>query len=625
MRKSYSQRRCGELKALCRRKGERSAGILGERRVTPKKAIIATKLLSRPWQVGLAASLMLTVSPVALHAEVSNAELAKEIAELKAQIRALRGGVSEARKEARHASHTRVVAAPAPAVVVPPPSYAAIPPGATPVFVTADKKMQYGALTITPGGFIAMETAGRTRAEGAGLTSAFGSIPTNNSSLAHTGEERFEARQSRFALLAEAPISKSMLVSGYIEGDFLGAGTTSNFNQTNSYVPRIRHLYATLDNTDYGLHVLAGQEWSLVTLNSKGITPRNEVTPPQIDPAYVPGFEYARVPQIRVVKDFNKKLWLALDLEASQTANINGCGTTVSNTGATIAPTGVLGTAAAGNLTTANCQFASTAPNIGQGGLAENVSFNKLPDLLGKVAYEARVGDRDIHLEAEGLVRDLYTNVNYGTAIASTGANPGGFPSSSNQDTIGYGVGAGLIVPVLPRRLDFQIQGLIGRGIGRYASSNGLPDAAITPTGKLSAVGAASALTGLIAHVTPSFDVYGFAGFEQVNRDFSVINGAEVGYGLTTGTNNYGCTTEGGTCAGQTHRVWQVTGGFWDKLYKGSFGEVRVGAQYSFTERQLFAATSNTYAVGPTAAAPLRSATATDNTILTSLRYYPFQ
>lgn len=568
---------------------------------------------------------MLSASPVALHAEVSNAELAKEIAELKAQIRSLRGGVSEARKEARHATRARVVAAPVAVPAAPPPAFAAIPPGATPVFVTADKKMQYGALTITPGGFVALESANRTRAEGAELTSGFGSIPTNNSALAHTGESRFSARQSRFALLIEAPISKSNLVSGYIEGDFLGAAATSNLNQTNSYVPRIRHLYATLDNSDYGLHVLAGQEWSLVVLNSKGITPRNEVPPPQIDPAFIPGFEYGRIPQIRVVKDFNKKLWVALDLEASQTANIAGCGTTVSNTGATIAPTGILGTAAAGNLTTATCQVGSTQPNIGQGGFAENVSLNKVPDLIGKVAYEARLGDRDIHLEAEGLVRDLYTNVNFGAATASTAANPGGFRSSSNQDTIGYGVGAGAIVPILPKRLDFQINGLIGRGLGRYASTNGLPDAAITPSGKLSAVGAASALAGLILHATPSIDLYGFAGFEQVNRDFSVVNGVEVGYGLTTGVNNYGCNAEGGTCAGQTHRVWQVTGGFWDKLYKGSFGEVRVGAQYSFTERQLFASTSNTFATGPTAAAPLRGATATDNIILTSLRYYPFQ
>ena len=42
----------------------------------------------RTFTAGFAATLMLSVSATALHAETSNAELAKEIAELKAQIHA---------------------------------------------------------------------------------------------------------------------------------------------------------------------------------------------------------------------------------------------------------------------------------------------------------------------------------------------------------------------------------------------------------------------------------------------------------------------------------------------------------------------------------------------------------
>ncbi len=569
---------------------------------------------------------MLSVSATALHAETSNAELAKEIAELKAQIHAMKGAISQNRAETRKAVR---VARPGPYVLPPPsaPAFAGgvIPPGATPVFVTADKKMQYGALTITPGGFFAMESASRTRAEGAGLTSAFGSIPTNNSVLAHVGESRFEARQSRPALLIEAPITPNYLVSGYAELDFLGAGTTSNFNQTDSYVPRIRHLYATLDNNEYGMHVLAGQEWSLVTLNSKGITPRNEVTPPQIDPAYIPGFEYARLPQIRLTKDFNKKLWLAVSLEQGATANINGCGTTVSNTlaaggGVTANSTNVLG----GVNQVATCQSATGAPNLGQGGLNENLAFNKIPDVLAKAAYEARLGDRDIHLEVTGIYRDIYNNTNVGVALPTTATSPGGFVTSSNHDTTGYGIGAGFIAPILPKRLDFQAQGLVGRGLGRYASTNALPDATIEADGRLHAVGAASALAGVIAHITPSIDVYGFAGFEQVNRTFSSVGGTTIGYGATGGVNNSGCSQEGGTCQGATHRVIQFTGGMWDKLYKGSFGEVRVGVQYSYTERFLFSGTANANGIA-TAAAPMVAARANDNTILTSFRYYPFQ
>ena len=572
----------------------------------------------RKYTAGFAATLLLTVSASALHAETSNNELAKEIAELKSQIRAMKGAISQNRAESRKA--VRVARTPEKGYVLPPPSpLTAIPPGATPVFVTADKKMQFGALTITPGGFISMETANRTRSEQAGLTSAFGGVPTNNNVAAHVAESRFEARQTRPALLIEAPITPNYLVSGYAELDFLGAGTTSNYNQTDSYVPRIRHLYATLDNNEYGMHVLAGQEWSLVTLNSKGITPRNEVTPPQIDPAYIPGFEYARLPQIRLTKDFNKKLWLAVSLEQGGSANLNGCGTTVSNSGATIAANSV--NVLGGVNQTATCQTATGAPNLGQAGLNENLTFNKIPDVLAKAAYEARFADRDIHLEVTGIYRDIYNNTNVGVATATAG-----YPFSTNHDTTGYGVGAGFIAPILPKRLDFQAQGLVGRGLGRYASTNGLPDATIEADGRLHAVGAASALAGVIAHITPSIDLYGFAGFEQVNRTFSTASagGVTVGYGATGGVNNYGCNVEGGTCQGATHRVVQFTGGLWDKLYKGSFGEVRVGVQYSYTERFLFAGTSNANGIA-TAAAPLVAARANENTILTSFRYYPFQ
>ena len=596
-----------------------------------------TKKSSRTLSVGFAAALLLSCSPIALHAETSNNELAKEIAELKAQIRELRGSVSATRSETRReVQKVKAVAARTPAA--PPPAFAAIPEGATPVFVTADKKMQYGSLTITPGGFVAMESVSRTRTTGAGILTGFNNIPFNNSGEAHTNENRLDNRQTRFALLIEAPISKSLLVAGYGEFDFLGAGVNSNNIQAYSYVPRIRHLYTTLDSSDYGFHVLAGQTWSLVTLNSKGITPRNEVTPPQIDAGFIPGFEFARLPQIRITKDFNKKLWISLDAEASQTANINGqgaCGNIVQNTNAAALAAPAVGGLAGqdsisipGNgVANGNCLVVGTGGALGQQGLSQQFSLNKVPDVIGKVAYEARLADRDIHMEAFGLYRDLLTNVNYNNVAAlapSTNAVPGGYAASSNQNTTGYGVGAGLIVPIIPRTLDGQISGLIGRGIGRYTSS-GLPDATVNGNGSLKALGAADALAGLTYHVTPSFDLFGFAGFEQVNREFSSNGvGGQVGYGLTGGVNNYGCEVEGGTCGGQTHRLYQILVGFNDKLYKGSFGEVRVALNYQYTVRQLFAATTNANGIG-TAAAPLRSARAEDQAILTSLRYYPFQ
>ena len=602
------------------------------------------------WPVGRTVLLGTTVALLmplgsTLHAEPSLAEIAKEIAALKAENQQMRAenrqmkdsnqrmskAIAELRAPSRHSGdRSRTASAgtaagggyAAPAYATP-----VVPAGAVPTFVTANKQFQYGAITITPGGFVAADSIFRSRTTQSDINTAWNSIPTSNNGLAHVNEQKFSSRATRFALLAESQITPSTIVAGYGEFDLQAAGTTSNNNQSYSYVPRVRNLYATADFNDYGFHLLAGQSWSLVTLNSKGITPRNEVTPPSIDAGYVPGFEYTRAPQIRITKDFNEKLWFSLEAEASATEGANSglCGNVVSNNSTAATTTTGISASPALGIAGGNCLAVGTGGNFGQQGDQTQYSLNKVPDVIGKVAYEAIYGERDIHLEAFGLYRDFLDNVNYGTAAAtSTYANPGGYAASSNQNTSGYGVGAGLIVPVLPRKLDFQASGLIGRGIGRYTASQ-LPDATVDGNGAVKPLGGAAALVGAVAHVTPSIDLYVFGGLEQVDRQFS-SNGAGglVGYGAPGGINNYGCNVEGGTCQGATHRIFQITGGMWDKLYRGSFGELRAGVQYSYTQRDLFAGTTNANGIGTTTA-PLVSAKTSEHILETSLRYYPFQ
>ena len=587
--------------------------------------------------LGVAIGMMAPITTATtVRAEPSLAEIAAEVQalqaenrEIKAQNAQMKSAIAEMRVQTRRTNEkVKVVAArsAAPSYRLPSPSAPALPEGAVPAFVTANKQLQFGAITITPGGFLSADNIFRTRTTQSDINTAWNSIPTINSGLAHTNEDKLSARATRFALLAESQITPTTLVAGYGEFDLQGAGLTSNNNQSFSYVPRVRNLYSTLDLNDYGVHLLAGQSWSLVTLNSKGITPRNEVTPPSIDAGYVPGFEYTRAPQVRITKDFDQKLWVSLTAEASATAGINNglCGNVVSNNSTPATTTTGIGSNPGLNIAGGNCLAVGTGGNYGQQGDQTQYSLNKVPDVIGKVAYEARMGERDIHIEGFGLYRDFLDNVNYGAAAPiSTFATPGGYTASSNQNTSGYGVGAGLIVPVIPRVLDVQASGLYGRGVGRYTASQ-LPDATVNGDGAVKALGGAAALVGAVYHASPAIDLYAFGGFEQVNREFS-SNGAGglVGYGAPGGINNYGCNFEGGTCQGATHRIFQITGGMWDKLYKGSYGEVRVGLQYSYTQRDLFAATTNPSGVG-TATAPLVSAKADEQIVETSFRYYPF-
>src|ERR1700723_2215288 len=100
---------------------------------------------------------------------------------------------------------------------------------------------------------------------------------------------------------------------------FLGAAQAANLNETNSYTPRIRPLYSQVDWNSIGLHLLAGQSWSLVTMQGQGITPRAEDIPLTIDAQYVPGFSFTRQPQIRLTEEFDQTFWLALSLENRET------------------------------------------------------------------------------------------------------------------------------------------------------------------------------------------------------------------------------------------------------------------------------------------------------------------
>src|SRR6516162_6103895 len=119
---------------------------------------------------------------------------------------------------------------------------------------------------VTLGGFIAAETVWRQHNMVNDMGTAFATTPFPFSPLYNEHEFHGSARQSRISLLIEGNIDPYQKLSGFYESDFLGVGNTSNYNQSNSWAPRLRHAYFTYDNTGWGgwgFHILAGQTWSL--------------------------------------------------------------------------------------------------------------------------------------------------------------------------------------------------------------------------------------------------------------------------------------------------------------------------------------------------------------------------
>lgn len=232
-------------------------------------------------------------------------------------------------------------------------------------------------------------------------------------------------------------------------------------------------------------------------------------------------------------------------------------------------------------------------------------SFNRLPDILGKVAWDPTFFDRHIHVEAGGVLRDITDREYWG----------------NHSIWAGYFNG-GVVVPLWPKLLDLQVSGAIGSGIGRYGTS-GLSDAEATVTGGPRAQQERTLLIGLTAHATPQTDVYVFAGgeFQNANPTYALVGKTLFVNG--TGSfayDNNGCGIENPvgitafgstTCSGQTKDVRQITSGVWHTIYAGDFGKLKAGAQYSYTVRDVFPG------IGPTPKG-------TESMVLTSIRYYPF-
>ena len=501
----------------------------------------------------------------AMNQDEQNAELRQEVAELRAEVTSLKAAIDGDHQD-QIATNTQVQTlnnqiAAAPTV--------ARDEAKTEVAAAIEKEhhrdaIGYKGIRLQPGGFLEFAGIYRNHYQGNDIASSY-AIPFPNNRPSHTSEGRFTARQSRLSLLAQGKASNDVTLSMYGEFDFLGGAQTANSNESNSYNPRIRNVYGTVDwnKGDHGWHVLAGQNWSLVTLNNKGITPRNEQMPPQIDAQYIPGFTWARQPQIRLTGDFlDHKLWVAVSAENPATTFAGSIPGTVTN----IAPAG--------------SGFDA----------ANNLSLNHIPDFVGKVAYEGMLGDRSLHLEAFALSRTFTAHLN-GAGDVNKG---------------GYGFGGGIILQIVPKLFDVQFSGMVGKGIGRYGSAQ-LPDMAFAADGSIHPIKEFMLLGGATVHATPKLDLYAFAGEERASS-----NDLGGGYGIgLIAANNSGCYVEGGTCAGNTRRVAQITAGFWQKIYNGSFGRAQVGVQFSHTERDLFEGVGG-------------SPTAKQDMGFLSFRYYPF-
>jgi hypothetical protein len=384
--------------------------------------------------------------------------------------------------------------------------------------------------------------------------------------------------------------------------DFLGASTDANNRESNSFTPRIRQLYGQYDNDTYHVHVTAGQAWSLLTQERAGMLPGSENVTETIDAQYVVGFNWARLPELRFAYDVNKVAWFGVSLEEP------GIVFPGSPSAASVSPPG---TAVSINNT---CTGASHLNGT------TTCSNDILPDIIEKFAVDPGFG----HYEVLALQRWFTDEVAFPAV-----------PNSWSQNvTFSWGVGGNVLLPVIEKTLELQGSILYGQGIGRYGSSQ-LPDAVIGPNGSLSALTALQFMVGAVAHPLNGLDMYTYYGQEQTYANSWTVAGTQGGWGNPNFVNN-GCVDQnltGGTlggfntpivgaaCTFDVQKAQEFTIGFWQDVYKGDLGRIRVGAQYEYVRLTAFPGTPG---VTTATSTPNQGLTPDNNIVMLSLRYYPF-
>jgi hypothetical protein len=533
--------------------------------------------------------------------------------------------------------------------------------------IASPSVLHYKGVNLVPGGFLAAETVYRTKATAGDINTPFTSIPYEHSDNYSLSEFYGTARQSRIQLLVEGKVNWGTM-RGYYEADWLGTGVTSNNNQSNSYVMRQRVIYAEAE-TNNRWKFAGGQMWSLLTEGRKGIPslPADIMTPQVIDPQYTAGFVWDRQWGFRVVKSTDH--WAAgIALENPQ---ILYSATLAGNT-----PYAVLGSQGTGgglyNGGISACSPSTSIVNytnqaVGTGNAyvpvyktvnsctnLANYSFNALPELVIKLAFDPKIGHYEIFgvgtwdhqtvYPGETTNGNLYGGLkDYLGATVAPALTTAGF--YVNHVALG-GLGASVRFPVIKNKLTVGGKGLYGPGVGRYGSS-GLSDVTTNNFGEFAPLHNGSGLATVELTPNPRLSIYFYYGADYVGRTYysggttlgaptpaqnaaGVWGGkwaapapAAVGYGSPL-LNNSACNTNsnpgfsgsstgyypGGSCGAQTRDVQELTAGYWYDIYRGEHGRLRQSIQYGYFVRDAWSGAGGIGAKG------------IDNMVWTSFRYY---
>lgn len=430
--------------------------------------------------------------------------------------------------------------APAPAAAPVPATSAAISPSPQ-TGETSPLQLKIGDAYITPVGFMDMTMVSRSTNPGSGIGTNFGSIPYGNAQTGALSETRLSIQNSRIGARFDSQYH-GWNILGYWESDFLGQlGNPPNGGlavSSNPFVFRMRLYWVDLRKGKF--EFLAGQSWSLMTPNRKGISPLpgDLFYSQDMDVNYQAGLVWSRVGGYRLGFHPSDKVAFGLAFENSEPYIGGGNG---------------------GSAVTLPSAFSAQAGAELNNGSSVISAPALMPDISVKLAFDPT---SRFHAEIAGVL------------VADKIANPTGVatltPFATNT-AVGGGGSVNLNAEVV-KNVRFILNTFWSDGAGRYIFGQA-PDFMIRSNGDISLIHSASTVTGFEATAGKAL-LFGYYGGIYIPQDISYdTNGSKIGYGMLTSD-------------GQNRAIQEVTFGSNITLMRDpKWGAVNLIFQYSYVQR----------------------------------------
>jgi hypothetical protein len=401
--------------------------------------------------------------------------------------------------------------------------------------------LRLGNVCIIPVGFMDLTPFWRDKNAASQMGSNFGSIPYNNAVNGNLSEYHFSVQNSRLGFRVDGDW-KGAHFMGYNEFDFNGTGGATNYAVSNgAIVPRLRLFW--IDVRKGKLEFLAGQSWSMLVPNRKGISalPGDLFYSQVIDINYIAGLTWTRQPGLRVLFHPNSKVTFGLSAEQGDQ---------------------YIGGSAGGSaitLPTALAGLASTQLDQGQ-----NVTLagylgtpTVAPDFIAKVAFDP---NSRLHIDLAGIETNFKT------------VNPTNLTQHFTKT--GGGVELGINAEVF-RNFRLISTNFWSDGAGRYLFGQA-PDLIVRADGNLSLVHAGSTIEGFEARVKNTL-LYAYYSGIYIGRNsaFDANGTTHIGYGYSGSPNS------------QNRDIQEITFGFNQTMWSNPrYGAINVMGQYEWLLRE---------------------------------------